>query len=51
MAERQDPDFIALGEKSKHPLNFVESFVGINYLRHGAGRGGFSPLARRSIHA
>ena len=39
------------GDKLESPLDVLKRVVGIGYLRQGAGRRGFSPLARRSIQA
>lgn len=38
-------------EKLEQALYMVERVCRINYLRHGAGRGGFSPLASRPTQA
>ena len=42
---------IVISEKLERPLDVFERVFGISYLRHGTGRGGFSPFARRSIQA
>jgi hypothetical protein len=50
-SRRQCDCGIVFGQKFERALDVEERSTGINYLRHGFGRGAFLPRAKRSIQA